>query len=575
MALGTAIKKNRWFRLAAKPPEIAEIDNLLNLYWGGPERRITGLTLRIIGVNAIALVILLLGILYLGQYQNGLIEARLETFETEVTLISAAISEDAIEESSFGTFLNHEKAIGMAKRLSQSASKQIRIFDADGQRLGDSFEGLSPEEIRYIEEAGYNSRQLPESIKVLKNMAGFIIGLLPDRRVLPYYPETTSDKAADYPNVPDALSGQVSLSAWYDSRDKIFLSAASPLHQGNTIAGAILITRTGQDIEDDIGGVWLDILRIFAATLVITTLLSIYLSGVIARPLKKLASAAEDVRRGKGGEIPDLSHRHDEIGELSIVLRDMTNALWDRMDSIENFAADVAHELKNPLTSLRSAIETAFIVKSQTDRERLQKVILHDLDRVNRLISDISRASRLDAELSREAFGTIDLTAALSALFDAYKTPLERSKERSMGEVDIIKIDETELRLNMPKDTAIHVWGLETRLVQVFENLISNAVSFSPEGGVVQIGVSLQGPLIRITVEDEGPGIPENRLDTIFERFYSERPQHEDYGHHSGLGLSICRQIITAHQGRIFAENIKDGTGNVKGARFVVILNSL
>ncbi len=245
------------------------------------------------------------------------------------------------------------------------------------------------------------------------------------------------------------------------------------------------------------------------------------------------------------------------------------------MDSIENFAADVAHELKNPLTSLRSAIETAFIVKSQTDRERLQKVILHDLDRVNRLISDISKASRLDAELSREAFETIDLTAALSGLFDAYKTPLERSKERNISGVDIVKIDETELRLSMLKDTTIQVWGLETRLIQVFENLISNAVSFSPEGGVVQINVSLQGPLVRITVEDQGPGIPENRLDTIFERFYSERPQHEDYGHHSGLGLSICRQIISAHQGRIFAENIKDATGNVKGARFVVILNSL
>lgn len=570
--MGTAIRKNRWFRLSARPPEIAEIDNLLNLYWGGPERRITGLTLRIIGVNAIALVILLMGILYLGQYQKGLIEARLDTFETEVTLISAAISEDAIEQSSFGTFLNHEKAVGMAKRLSQSAGKQIRVFDADGQQLGDSFEGLSPEEIRYIEETNYSGHQLPDSIKVLKNMAGLIIGLLPDRRVLPYYPEIKSDKGADYPDVPDALNGQISLSAWYDNRDKIFLSAATPLHQGSTVAGAILITRPGQDIEDDIGGVWLDILRVFAATLVITVLLSIYLSGVIARPLKKLASAAEDVRRGKGGEIPDLSHRHDEIGELSIVLRDMTNALWDRMDSIENFAADVAHELKNPLTSLRSAIETAFKVKDKADRDKLHKVILHDLDRLNRLISDISKASRLDAELSREAFEAIDLSAALTVLLDAYKNPLERDKS---GGKDVVKTGKAELRLNLPEDKTVRVWGLESRLVQVFENLISNAISFSSEGKIVQVNVTLQGPLVRITVEDQGPGIPENRLDTIFERFYSERPQHEDYGHHSGLGLSICRQIITAHQGRIFAENIKDTAGKIKGARFVVMLNSL
>ncbi|GJL85619.1 MAG: histidine kinase [Micavibrio sp.] len=572
--MGTAIKKNRWFRLGAKPPEIPEIDNLLDLYWGGPERRITGLTLRIIGVNAIALIILLVGILYLGQYQEGLIETKLENFKIEIELLSAAISEGAIEQSAGNVKLLSDQAKNMTERLSFISGKRIRLFDAEGALIADSIDLLSPEQALRIANRNQSDEML-DSVKILKSMAGFIISLLPDRRVLPLYPNIQSDQAADYPDVYDAMTGQISLSAWYDQNGGIFLSAAAPLHIKKDIVGALLITRKGKDIEDDIGKVWLDVLRVFLATLVVTVLLSIYLSGVIARPLRKLAGAAEDVRRGQGGEIPDLSNRHDEIGDLSIVLRDMTQALWERMDSIEHFAADVSHELKNPLTSLRSAIETASVVKKKEDRDKLFKIIMHDLERLDRLISDISNASRLDAELSREVFKPIKIKGALTQLIDAYKNPLERKKDHESEKHNSAKIDTVEVQLTMSGIKDIQVWGFETRLIQVFENLISNAVSFSPKKGVVSIRITAQGQRVRITVEDEGPGIPHGRLENIFERFYSERPEHEDYGRHSGLGLSICRQIMTAHQGRIFAENIKDNSGKVKGARFVVVLNTL
>jgi two-component system sensor histidine kinase ChvG len=352
--------------------------------------------------------------------------------------------------------------------------------------------------------------------------------------------------------------------------ERIFLSAAAPLRIGDKVAGALLLTREASDIEEALGAVWIDVLKIFSITFVITIMLSIYLSNTIAQPLRRLARAAENVRTGRSDdrEIPDFSGRKDEIGELSLVLRDMMAALWERMDSIESFAADVAHELKNPLTSLRSAVETASVVEKKTDRDKLFDIIKHDVDRLDRLISDISHASRLEAELSREDFQRFNLGEALRQLIDIYKNPLERDIKKGKGRARFhgveIKIEET---------GDVYVWGLEERLMQVFQNLISNAVSFSPEKGLVLVHITPGNSHVRVTVEDQGPGIPENKLETIFERFYSERPQHEDFGQHSGLGLSICRQIVEAHRGQIYAENILGG-GKVTGAKFTVILNA-
>jgi two-component system sensor histidine kinase ChvG len=545
-------------------------DDLLDLYWGGPERRITGLTVRIIGVNAAALLMLAIGMLYLGHYQKSLIETKLDTFKTEVELVAAALSEatpgpEAVAPETYTRAL---------KRFSQTMAQRVYLFNAAGELLLDS------DHIPEITEPGHvaDSEEHPKtlsSIRVLKKMAGLIIQFLPERQVLPSYPDIAARTAAGHPDAADAVQGIVSLSAWHDAEGHIFLTAAAPMYKNGNLLGAVMLARGGQDIEEDIGNVWLNILKVFFITLVITILLSIYLSGTIARPLRKLAVAAEALRRGREAELPDLSARHDEIGELSIVLRDMTQALWDRMDSIERFAADVAHELKNPLTSLKSAIETASIVKKDEDRARLMQIITHDIDRMNRLISDISDASRLDSELSRESFETIDLRQILNELVDLHKSPLDRETSVTRSRTTRAANADVNIILSDMGEEDSFIWGLQIRLAQVFQNLLANAISFSPPGGTVHITIVPVRKRVVVTVEDEGPGIPENRLETIFDRFYTERPEHEDYGRHSGLGLAICKQIVSAHGGQIFAENIKDPNMRVTGARFTVILGKV
>lgn len=576
-ASDTAIKKkDRWLRLGHVKSELPEFDQLLNLYWGGPERRITGLTLRIIAVNAVALIMLMAGTLYLGQYQRNLIEAKLETFKTEINLVSAAISEGAGAISgpeNEHIELDLEQAQTMVRRLKTVMAQRIRLFDRKGQKILDSSEltNINRPEIQSPEDKTFYT------IRILKKMTGFIIKLLPDHKTLPVYPDPVSNDIRDYPDAHGAIAGHISMSAWNNTEDHIFLSAAAPLYKNGQVMGVILLTRDGRDIEEDIGNVWINILQAFAVTLVLTILLSIYLSGVIARPLRRLATAAEGVRKGqlKYSDIPDLGSRHDEIGELSIAFRQMTEALWDRMDLIERFAADVSHELKNPLTSLRSAVETASVVKKKTDRDKLMDIIKHDIERLDRLITDISHASRLDSELSREAFERVSLIRVLKNILNAYKGPLERKEKTGKNWNDSAKTGQgVEIKLNSSIDEDITVWGLTGRLEQVFQNILANALSFSPENGVITIQVTPQSKKqVQVTIEDQGPGIPEAKLETIFDRFYSQRPEHEAYGKHSGLGLSICQQIMTALSGKIYAENIKNNAGKISGARFTVILN--
>lgn len=510
---------------------------------------------------------LAIGTLFLGHYQKSLIEGKLGTFKTEVELVATALSENPESAQPVPTE-NYARAV---KRLSQTINQRIYLFSADGRLVLDSSDIPEIIEPGQIEEPETEPKTYA-SIRVLKKMAGLIIQFLPERQVLPMYPETGVTTAANHPDAADAVRGIISLSAWHDKNGHIFLTAAAPMYKNGKPLGAVLMARSGQDIEEDIGNVWINILKIFLITLFITTLLSIYLSGTIARPLRKLAAAAESLRRGRGTEVPDFSYRHDEIGELSIVLREMTQALWDRMDSIERFAADVAHEMKNPLTSLKSAVETASVVRKDTDRAKLMEIITHDVERMDRLISDISNASRLDAELSRESFERVDLRRTLNSLIDLHKSPLDRDPEAGSKRTVRISAADVNIVLNDMGESETLVWGLETRIAQVFANLLSNAISFSPPGGTVHITVAPVRKRVIVTVEDEGPGIPENRLEAIFERFYTERPQHEDYGRHSGLGLSICKQIVTALGGQIFAENIKSLDMRVAGARFTVIL---
>jgi two-component system sensor histidine kinase ChvG len=561
---------HRWFRLTGVRPDLKELDQILDLYWGGPERRLTGITVRIIAVNATALLILMLGILYLGQYQNAMIEARLQTFKSELDLIAASISQSINKPLAAADPVQNTTQTLIAN-LSFTSRQRITVLSPDGTIVSDSFSLLKTNHSDFF---GNSTKASFHSIQVLKDMAAFVLGLLPERETLPPYREITAANTETSPDVLSAQQGDVSLSVWKTGDNQLVLTAAAPLYKNNQIYGILLLTREGQDIKNSIGEVWLNVLKVFGITLFFTILLSIYLSGVIARPLRKLAKAAEAVRLGQAQaeDIPDLSQRQDEIGELSVVLRQMTRALWERMDATEQFAADVAHELKNPLTSLRSAFETLGVVKTEADRNRLMEIIRHDMTRLDRLITDISKASRLDAELSREAFQKLNITKLLQFFIDGYASPLERQNTPITKQQRKIQTGGVTLILNTDSES-LFVWGIESRLGQVFENLISNAISFSPPGGEIVIALTSTRQKICITVEDQGPGIPPSKLETIFERFYSQRPHHEEFGTHSGLGLSICKQIIEAHGGEIFAQNIKNPDDTITGARFTVTLN--
>ena len=349
-----------------------------------------------------------------------------------------------------------------------------------------------------------------------------------------------------------------------DSAGQTIVSVAVPIQRQNVVRGALLLSTQGGDIDAVIASERWAILRFFLVLAAVMFVLSLSLAGTIAEPVRKLAEAAERVRRGikSRQQIPDFTARSDEIGHLSHALRDMTQALYNRIDAIESFAADVAHELKNPLTSLRSAVEILPRVKAGPSHDRLLDVIQHDVRRLDRLISDISDASRLDAELARSDTGPVDLVALLRAVVAMAEDSPRRNgvKVRLIVEGAAGASDKSG-----PRSRRFCVLGHDSRLAQVMTNLIDNARSFSEPGGEVRVALRRlrvdpdadldnEGERIVITVEDDGPGIPPHALERIFERFYTDRPE-QGFGQNSGLGLSISRQIVEAHRGRIWATN--------------------
>ena len=389
-------------------------------------------------------------------------------------------------------------------------------------------------------------------------------GMFLPAEVAPYN-EPEIPGAVDFDEVMSALQGESARALRADREEGMTLYVAVPVQRYKQIMGAVLLSRGGEDILATLRSVRLDILKIFAVTLAVTVTLSLYLADTIARPIHDLAEAAERVRRHRDRHvaIPDFTEQGDEIGDLSGAFSDMTAALWQRMDAIESFAADVAHEIKNPLTSLHSAVETVAGVKDPEQRDKLLAVVLDDVQRIDRLISDISDASRLDAELSRATRVPVDVAALLITLSDMHNTT------SSSAEGPFLTVE-------AKVGTDFHVAAIEDRLAQVFRNLIANAVSFSPPGGRITCRITQgnagDGEVVAVTVEDQGPGIPESKRETIFERFYTERPEGEKFGTHSGLGLSISRQIVEAHGGTLRAENLTDRNDRVCGALFTVHL---
>jgi len=535
-----------------------------------PYRLVSPLLRRILLVNALPLALLVVTLLYLDQYQNGLLSAEVQALREQAKIYAGALGESAVRDDGPGKVkLVPEIARPLLRRLTEpSPNAEAKLYAPDGQVVADS---------RVREGSGGATTTEPLPPAADRGPVGGLIEWVYDWLLgqLPHPPSTpvleTNPDAGGIEWQPD-VKEELRLSGASNSREtppyirrigdgRLLVTVAEPVMRARETAGIVLLTREAREVDDSLFAVRMSIVVLFLLALVLTVLLSWYLSLTIARPILRLAIAAAQMRESKGRPgtmVPSgLLTRGDEVGALAQALSQSAEALWARMDAIEHFAVDVAHELKNPLTSIRSAIETLRRIEDPSQRRRLLAIIGEDVARLDRLINDISDASRVDAELSRTATEPVDVAPILAALKEIDEAT------REDGDPVIV--------LDAPAEGLV-VQALEGRLVQVLRNLIANAQSFSPRGGRIGVRARDSGGFIEISIEDDGPGIPEAKLENIFERFYSERPKGERFGQHSGLGLSISRQIVEALKGRISAENRRDEAGRVVGARFVVRL---
>jgi len=526
-------------------------------------RRHSPLTRRILLLNIVPVVLLALGAVYLSDYEDELIDAELASLLVQGEMVAAGIGEVAvIGGETTANRLDAEAARQLLTRLVRPTGVRARLFSETGELLGDSavlsetgrihIQPLPPPEELPAE---------PPSQRWADRIGDWLGRQLSRSDRFPAYVEHAAPSLRDFPEANSALRGFNASAVRIMSDGRLLLSAAVPVQRYKQVLGALMLTRDNRAIAASLREVRADMLTIAVAALGITVLLSLYLAGTITHPIVRLARAADEIRlaRESRPEIPDLGKRGDEIGDLNDALRSMTDALWQRINTIESFAADVAHELKNPLTSLRSAIEVAARPTLEPEqRAKLMAIVVLDIERLNRLISDISDASRLDAELMRGEFKTVDLKTLLSDMVQHYAAIAAQKAG-------------VEVELRLSANPPYQGLGHDGRYGQVFRNVIDNALSFSPRGSRVLVELSREprnGPFV-VTIDDEGSGIPEDNLESIFQRFYSERPS-EHFGQHSGLGLSICRQIMETFGGSITASNRKAPDGRVLGARFTV-----
>lgn len=547
----------------------------------------SSLTRRILFFNVAATVVLVGGILYLNQFREGLIDARVESLLTQGEIIAGAISASASVDTNSITInpekllelqagqsitpapndedlsfpINPERVAPVLRRLISPTRTRARLFDADANLLLDS---------RHLYSRGQVLRfDLPPVTPETQTWGEWFTSMF-NRMLqpssLPQYKEAPGGDGSIYPEVMNALTGVRGAVVRVTEKGELIVSVAVPVQRFRAVLGVLLLSTQAGDIDKIVHAERLAIMRVFGIATLVNIVLSLLLSSTIATPLRRLSAAAIRVRRGARTreEIPDFSARQDEIGNLSIALREMTTALYDRIDAIESFAADVSHELKNPLTSLRSAVETLPRAKTEESKQRLTEIIFHDVRRLDRLISDISDASRLDAELARVDASPLDLDVLMKGLVDISRQISTKKKS--------VAIDYVADRKAGAK-TSFVVNGHDLRIGQIVTNLIENARSFvSEESGRITVRLSRHKDRCIVQVEDNGPGIQAEDIDRIFERFYTDRPASEGFGQNSGLGLSISRQIAEAHGGSLRAENVVDKYGVISGARFTLSL---
>jgi len=513
----------------------------------------SALTWRILAFNALALIVLTGGVVLVQASGRGLVEERLNGVQQQASIVASTLAEYAADSDNH--VIKTAEAEPLLSQMIASSRLRARLYLPTGRLAIDTRFLLPRNVVRVSELPGLDTgSQIREWFNRLYDG---IMGVRPFARLEPYY--EAGEDGRVYREVRRALAGSTASAERVDDQNRLVLSVAVPVQGVRTIYGALLVSTEGGDIDDILRQERSTLFEVVLVAFLVMLFSSLYLSGTIAEPVKRLAAAADRVRTGAGGRsaIPNFPERNDEIGDLADSLKSMTAGLYDRIDAIESFAADVAHELKNPLTSLASAVEMFSRARDDAERARFMDIVRGDIKRIDRLITDISDASRLDAELSRETKEPVELSRLLATIIEIYRmTDTGRT-------VEFVLHDE------LPAGTIVR--GRDERFGQVFRNLIDNAISFSPEHGKVIVTASKHEMVARVMVEDEGPGIPPGNLESIFERFYTERPG-ESFGRNSGLGLSIARQIIEAAGGRIYAENRAPDNSQGNGARLIVEL---
>jgi two-component system, OmpR family, sensor histidine kinase ChvG len=502
---------------------------------------------KIIIFNLLALVILVAGVLFMNPFRDSLVLQREQGMVSQANLLSQVVAAQTLSAGGLPAAIDTKNI---------AAGVEAYLFDATGALVAT---GVGAPSAAALTPRDQHNTFISDFLAKIWTGVSSILGANPAQNAMPV------GEAAARTLYQKALAGEVASETGKGSAGVTQFSVAAPVVLNGAVGGALVLTASEGEIDRLVGYEREQILQVFFVALLVSIGLSLVLASTIANPLADLATAAElgrdrDARKMSPGRvrIPDLAARPDEIGRLSVAMRGMVTALYDRIDANEQFAADVSHEIKNPLASLRSAVGSLRMVKKEEHREKLLDVIEHDVRRLDRLVSDISNASRLDSELVKEQEEEFNLIKTLTGLTEYLG---EQAREKGV-----------EFLTDFASDS-IRVHGLEGRLAQVFVNLISNAVSFCEEGDAVRVWVRKRENRVLIVVEDTGPGIPEQALAKVFKRFYSDRPPTH-FGNNSGLGLSISKQIIEAHGGVIWAENIRptnaDPTSEPLGARFVV-----
>ncbi len=569
----------------------AALDPLRRWFYRQPLVRFVSASLlrRILVSNLIGFFVLLLGILYLGWYHTWLIDAKVDALKTQGKIIADAIASKAKVERERIVFdvnelpdqrnssrsyrddgfaalelsISPEEVTPILRKLIQSTNTRARIYARDGTLIVDTARSLRRWRAALRNEPTENTGKAPSTQNFWTHLTRYLFD-----EPLPVYQEIGSANGTAYAEVRQALEGNQRSMLLLNDKGEQIVSLAVPIRRFKTVQGVLLLSTRPGEIDEILSEERSVILTLAAIALFASIVTSLLLARTVAGPMRRLSEAAEQASHNIAArtQLPEYANRSDEVGQMAAAFRSMTKALYRRIEASEKFAADVAHELKNPLTAARSIAESLSLAKNEEERRHLVEQIQNELNRLNRLITDVSNASRLDAELARQEMRPVDITTVLRGVVTIFR--------------DILGDDQRQVRLvieDAPLEGAYIVSGDEGRIGQVLTNLVDNAISFSPKTGTVTVRARSTPPHMEIYVEDEGPGIPEDRLEVIFDRFYTDRPDTEaTEGKNSGLGLSISREIIRAHGGQISAENrFEDGSGpddTPLGARCVVKL---